>query len=250
MEKHLNNWQKTLIITGLTLAIGGCYLLWVLHQRHQPGVVKQPDPGQALSKDDLAVVKAYFPQHFDDLQKLAGTSAWIKSGYTMSYFPYAGGRVEFGKRVGLLPPAQRIEIRKIIKAVAPAAAHDGIEPGGMQAFVVFALPQGPDLYAVAVGVLKGGEEGYFTDMIVYYDDPHTIYGDWGNAVWSAIDAHQVKPGMSELETRMAIGSKVHVDGQTEGDRTVTYDVNGKSTVVTYSQNHATEIKSESGQSSN
>ena len=245
----MNTSRKILIITGITLAIGGCYLLWVFHQRQQPGVVKQTDQEPALSKDDLAVVKAYFPQHFDDLDRLAGTSAWIKSGYTMSYFPYAGGRVEFGKKVGLLPPDQRIEIKKIIKAVAPATAHDGIEPGGMQAFVVFALPQGPDLYAVAVGVLKGGEEGYFTDMIFYYDDPHTIYSDWGNAVWSAIDAHQVKPGMSELETRMAIGSKVHVDGQTEGDRTVTYDVNGKSIAVTYSGNHATEIKNEPGQSS-
>ncbi len=244
----MNTSRKILIITGITLAIGGCYLLWVFHQRQQPGVVKQTDQEPALSKDDLAVVKAYFPQHFDDLQRLAGTSAWIKSGYTMSYFPYAGGRVEFGKKVGLLPPDQRIEIRKIIKAVA-AIAHDGIEPGGTQAFVVFALPQGPDLYAVAVGVLKGGEEGYFTDMIFYYDDPHTIYSDWGNAVWSAIDAHQVKPGMSELETRMAIGSKVHVEGQTEGDRTVTYDVNGKSIAVTYSGNHATDIKNEPGQSS-
>jgi hypothetical protein len=240
----LKIWQRVLIITAVTLVLGGGYLAWVFHQRYQPGFVKQTDQEPALSKDDLAVVKAYFPQHFDDLDRLAGTSAWIKNGYTMSYFPYVGGKVEFTKKAGLLPPDQRIEIKKTIKAVAPATAHDGIEPGGMQAFLVFAMPGSGDLYAVAVGVLKGGEEGYFTDMLLYYDDPHTIYSDWGATVWSAIDAHQVKPGMSELETRMAIGSKVHVDGSTEGDRTVTYEVNGKNIVVTYAKNHATEIKSE------
>jgi hypothetical protein len=240
----LKNLQKVLLITGITLVLGGGYLLWVFHQRHQPGVVKQADQEQALSKDDLAVVKAYFPQHFDDLDRLAGTSAWIKNGYTMTYFPYVGGKVEFSKKAGLLPPDQRIEIKKAIKAIAPADAHDGIEPGGMQAFLVFTMPGSSNSFAVAVGVLKGGEEGYFTDMLLYYDDPHTIYSDWGSSVWSAIDAHQVKTGMSELETRMAIGSKVHVDGATEGDRTVTYEINGKNFAVTYAKNRATEIKSE------
>ena len=67
---------------------------------------------------------------------------------------------------------------------------------------------------------------------------------WPKDVWTAIKAHQVKPGMSELETRLAIGQKVHVDGSQEGDRTVTYDVNGKKWDVTYVKNRATEIKSE------
>jgi outer membrane biogenesis lipoprotein LolB len=50
--------------------------------------------------------------------------------------------------------------------------------------------------------------------------------------------------MSELEARMAIGQKMHTIGETEGDRTVTYDQNGKQWKVTYVNNKATEIKSE------
>ena len=61
-------------------------------------------------------------------------------------------------------------------------------------------------------------------------------------MWAAIDAHQVKTGMSELQTRMAIGMKAHPDGQVEGNRSVDYDFNGKHVVVTYSGNHATSIQ--------
>jgi hypothetical protein len=63
-------------------------------------------------------------------------------------------------------------------------------------------------------------------------------------VWAAIDAHQVKPGMSELQTRTAIGMRAQPDSQKEGDRTVDYDVNGKHTVVTYQHDKATTIQSQ------
>jgi hypothetical protein len=51
--------------------------------------------------------------------------------------------------------------------------------------------------------------------------------------------------MSELETRMSIGSNVQPDGQSEGDRTVTYDQAGKNWTITYVHNHATTIQSDS-----
>jgi len=35
-----------------------------------------------------------------------------------------------------------------------------------------------------------------SDILFFYDDPHMIYDHWSKDVWAAIDAHQVKPGMS------------------------------------------------------
>lgn len=237
-------WQKILAMTAVTLAIGGGYLAWVFHERANPGAFGKPKPDAAdtLSKDDLVVMKEYFPQHFDDLKRLEGTTVWMRNGYTMAYYTYEAGRVEFAKRVGLVPPLEQMEIEKIVKAVAPAAAHDGIEPGGMQAFAVFTLAGSKQTYAVPVGVMPHGEEGYYTDMLFFYDDPHKLYDYWPREVWTAIEAHQAKPGMSELQSRLAIGSKVHVDGSREGDRTVTYDVNGKSLDVTYAGDRATKIE--------
>ena len=168
-----------------------------------------------------------FWAHFEDVKDLEGKSVWMKNGYSMPYYPYAGGRVEFGKPAGLIPAAQRLEVKKAIKAAAPAAVRDNIEHGDTQVLVAFTLPGQKEEFATPVGFLQGQEEHYYGDLLFYYDDPHSIYSNWPKEVWGAIDAHQVKPGMSELETRMAIGMKARPDGQIEGSRSVDYDVNGK-----------------------
>lgn len=241
----MKTWQKILIPTFISLLIGGIYLFTVWKQRQNPGVVgQQSEANQPRSLDDVAVVRILSPAHYDDVTPLAGTSVWMKDGYTMPFFAYTGGRVDFNKRIGLIPAAQQLDIKKVVKQAVPAAVSDSVQHGSRQALVIFSLPGGKDLYATPIGYMEGNDEGYYTDLLFYYDDPHKIYSNWPKDVWAAIDAHLVKPGMSELETRMSIGEKLHPDGQTEGDRTVTYDQNGKKWTITYEGNRATTIKTE------
>ncbi len=240
----MKTWQKILISALITFAIGGIYLFMVWRHRQNPGIVGRKQPEEHLSADDVAVVRMEFPQHFGDVKELEGKSVWMKNGYSMPYYPFVGGRVEFAKQAGLIPATQRLDVKKIVKAVAPAGASDNIEHGSQQAMLVFALPGGKDRFATPVGFLEGAEEHYYCDLLFYYDDPHTIYGNWPREMWAAVDAHQVKTGMSELQTRMAIGMKAHPDGQVEGSRTVDYDVNGKHYTISYRDNHATAIQSQ------
>ena len=240
----MRTWQKALITTLISLTIGGIYLFSVWMHRRNPGVIRQNDARQNLSQDDLVVMRAFFPRHFEDTLRLAGTTVWMKNGYTVPYYAYAGGQVEFGRRVGLIPAAQRLEVKKIVKAAVPAKVDDGVEHGSRQALAVFALPGQTGLFATPIGFMEGNEEGYYCDRLFYYDDPHSIYDHWPRDVWSAIDAHQVRPGMSELETRMAIGQKMEPDGDTEGDRTVIYDQDAKHWTVTFVKNRAAAVKSE------
>ena len=240
----MKNWQKILIPTLITLSIAAIYLFIVWRHRQNPGVAKEQQPGQKLTADDVAVVRMEFPQHFGDLKNLEGKPVWMKNGYSMPYYSYAGGRVEFGKPVGLIPPDQRLDVKKAIKAVAPADVSDNIAHGTRQAMLVFTLPGNSQEFATPAGFLDGADEHYFSDLLFYYDDPHTIYSNWPQATWAAIDAHEVKPGMSELQTRTAIGTKMHPVGETEGDRTVEYDVNGKPYSVTFRNNHATSIQAQ------
>jgi hypothetical protein len=235
-------WQMAAIITLITLAIGGIYLLIVFHERNNPGVISQ-NAQQPENPDDYAVVRMKFPTSFDDVLKLENTSVWMKNGYTMAYFPYTSGHIQFLQNQEKIPSAQRLDIKKVIKASPPASVDDGISHGSHQVFAIFTMPGDPTLYATAIGVIDGSQEQYYSDVLFYYDDPHTIYSNWPKDVWAAIDAHQVKPGMSELQTRMAIGQQTQSDDSTEGDRTVTYDQAGKKWTVTYVNNHATTIKS-------
>jgi hypothetical protein len=237
-------WKIIVISLLLTLTIGGIYLGSVWKRRQNPGVIPKADSRQILSKDDLVVMREFFPSHFEDTLRLEGKSVWMKTGYVMPYYPYTSGQVLFAKRVGVIPAAQRMEVKKIVKAAVPASIDDKIEHGSRQAFAVFTLPGSATLYATPIGYIQGNEEGYYTDLLFFYDDPHTIYDHWPKDVWAAIDAHQVKPGMSEVETRMSIGRSLHFDGKVEGDRTVTYDQDGKHWTITYRKNQASEIKIE------
>lgn len=237
-------WKIILISTLITLAIGGIYLYTVWRHRQNPGIVGKESAEQATTMDDVAVVRMEFQQHFEDLLDLQGKSVWMKNGYTMSYFPYVGGKVEFGKRVSVIPAAQKLDVKKIVKAAVPEGVDDGLEHGSRQAMVVFALPGKEGQFATPVGFMLADQETYYCDLLFFYDDPHTIYSNWTKDTWAAIDAHQVKPGMNELQTRMAVGQKLHADSQNEGNRTVTYDQDGKTWKVTFVKDRATEIKNE------
>src|SRR5208282_4872946 len=142
----MKNWQKALIVTLITLTIGGIYLLVVFEQRRNPGVAQQTNPEQNLTPDDVAVVRTMFPTSFDDVLKLQNTSVWMKNGYTMPYFPYKAGRIVFTRRIGVIPSAQQLDIKKVIKAVPPAQLDDGISHGSRQVFAIFSMPHSTDLY--------------------------------------------------------------------------------------------------------
>ncbi|MGB8028888.1 MAG: hypothetical protein WCF30_04405 [Terracidiphilus sp.] len=236
----MKTWPKAGIMTLVTLAIGGIYLFSVFESRRNPGVLPST-PEQNLTPDDVAVVRMKFMTSFEDALKLEGSSVWMKNGYTMPYFPYEAGHIVFSKRIGLIPSAQQLNIEKVIKAAPPDQVDDGISHGTRQVFAVFALPHSPDLYATVIGAIDGSQEEYFCDVLFYYDDPHTIYDNWSKNVWSAIDAHQVIPGMNEMQTRMSIGQDQHVDSASEGNRTITYNQAGKKWTITFVDNRATAI---------
>jgi len=240
----VKTWQKILISTLVTLAIGGIYLLSVWKHRRDPGVIGRQEASQQVNMDDVAVVRSLSAAHFEDTLALQGTSVWMKNGYAIPYFPYAGGQVQFAGRVGLIPALQRLDVKKVVKATAPANVYDGMGHGSRQAFAVFTLPGGKELFATPIGAMDGSDENYYCDLLFFYDDPHGIYNDWPKDVWAAIDAHQAKVGMSELQTRLAIGQNRHTTSREEGDRTVTYDQNGKHWTIVYVKDKATAIKTQ------
>ncbi|MGA8742597.1 MAG: hypothetical protein WB561_15540 [Terracidiphilus sp.] len=237
-------WKIVVIPTAIMLVIAGIYMFSIYQKRQNPGVVSQGQE-QKLTADDVAVVRMEFPAHFDDLKDEEGKTVWMKNGYSIPYFVYAGGKVDFRKRVGVIPPLEKLEIKKAIKVAVPADVDDGISHGNKQAMYVFALPNNKQEYATPVGAMDGSEEQYYSDLLFFYDDPRTIYANWPKDVWAAVDARQAKPGMNELQTRLALGQKIQTDNpQMEGNRTVTYDADGKKWTVTFVNDRATKIQSE------
>ena len=240
-------WQKLGLITLIALLIGGTYVFFVMRARQNPGAIAQKEAQtKPLTQDELAVVKQYYFATFDQAKQLEGTNVWIKAGYSLPYYPYVDGRVQFAKRIGELPSAEKLAISKLTMAVAPAKEDNRVPHGSRQYFAVFKLPNQPgikpDVFAAPIGYSQGENETLFCDLLFYYDDPRTIYDNWPRSVWDAVAAHEPKVGMTENQTRMAVGILMETSGSSEGDRIVTYHAGPKTWTVTFAHGVATQVK--------
>jgi hypothetical protein len=238
----LKTWQKILIPTLITLAIGSVYLFNVWRHRQDPGVIGNQQAEQKSNLDDFVIMRSMMPHYFENLKKIESTTVWMKNGYVMPYFPATGGHIQFAHSAGVIPSAQKLEIKKFVKSAVPLSLDTGMSHPAHQVFALFTMPPDAQQYAVAVGDYEGSDESYFCDLMFFYDDPHTIYDHWPKDVWAAIDARKVIPGMSERQTHMAIGLNTSFSSHEKGNRTVHYDQAGKLWSVTYVNDKATVIK--------
>ena len=91
------------------------------------------------------------------------------------------------------------------------------------------------------GWQKDGTGSCNGDDLFFFDDPHGIYSHWPADMWSAIDQHQVKEGMSELQASYAVGGAGAADSDKYGDRTVEFNNAGKPVTVTFEKNRAVKV---------
>ncbi len=143
-----------------------------------------------------------------------------------------------------MPGAEKLQIAKLVKASAPAKLDDRVPHGTKQYFAVFTVA-GPDAipgtFAAPIGDADGDKEQVLTDLLFYYEDPKTIYDNWPQPVWDAIQKHTPTLGMSENQARMAAGILIESDSTTQGDRTVTYHSGSKTWTVTFAKGVATSV---------
>lgn len=238
----MKTWQKLALIAVpalVILAIG----IWHIHNvRNQPAAVPTAAPQRQLSQDEMVVPRKLFIDDLKSARALVGKPVWIQAGYELDYYPYVDHRVDFAHKAGVLPSIQRLDITDIVTQKVPASVPTRIARGTAQAFAVFTMPGDPKPYATAIGTLAGSDTAFYCDNIFYYDDPHQMYKFWPADIWQAIDRHQPKAGMNELQTSMALGVMQQSDSSDYGNRTVTYDAGGKHWAVTFENDKATEIQ--------
>ena len=90
--------------------------------------------------------------------------------------------------------------------------------------------------------MKGNEYQIYSDEMLYIEDPHQLYKHWPANIWEAIDRHEVKPGMNEIQTDFAVGMGVPERSDNAAFKTVNYPNGGKALKVTYRDGKAVEIK--------
>ena len=214
---------------------------YIFYQRHEDQLAlehRQREQAIGYSNRDYYVnPKKLYPYDLKSAKQLLQQPVWVKEGYRYTYFAYqpATRHVDFGHDAGLLSPIEKLAITDVV------VASNTVSGQAKQIVAVFHKEGKP--YAVPIGYQSAnGEYKIYSDEIFYIQDPRDLYKHWPPDVWQAVEQHQVKPGMNEMQADFAIGMGVPDAGDTSYEKIVRYPNGGKPLVIVYHDGRAAEIK--------
>jgi hypothetical protein len=217
----MKSWQVIGAITLLIFAIAAWRIISYERERNSPGIMPNKPATRAVTEDQLTFVRKMLIDSMKSARALNGKSVWMRTGYTVPYYPYRTGRIAFTHQTGWLPPTQELQVKEFVEAVTPPDWNSSIPRGPKNVFVVFTEPGRDGEFAAPVATLDGANSTWACDDIFFYDDPRTLY-HWPPDVWQAVEQHTAKQGMSEFQTTMALGNLQQSDSKDYGNRTVKY----------------------------
>jgi hypothetical protein len=226
--------QRIQLVLIVGILVSGTRLAFVLYRRHENAVEHAKNPPPPLNPDYYVIPKKLYPFDLKSAHQLTQQPVWVKVGYAYTYYPYDSARVDFSHEAGRLLPLEKLQIKDVITAKSPQS------PGEPQVMAVF--DKDNKAYAFSIGSIKDGTYKFYSDDMLFIEDPHQLYKHWPADAWEAIDKHQVKPGMSELQADFAIGLGIPESSGQPGNRTVNYPDGGNPLSITYRDDKASEIK--------
>ncbi len=232
--------QKLQLALLLAMVVAGVRAGYILYQRHEDRVAgeKQKQSAHAgYSNPDYYVnPKKLHPFDVKSAKQLTQQPVWVKEGYRYTYYPYdvANRKIDFGHDAGLLLPIEKLEIKDVVTAKPPGA--------GQRLQVMAVFQKDGKAYAVPIGFEADEQYKIYSDEIFFVEDPRELYKHWAPDVWQAVEQHQVKPGMNEMQADFAIGMGVPDAGSSSDEKTVRYPNGGKPLVIVYHDGKAAEIK--------
>ena len=230
--------SKIHIFLAIAIAVAALRTGWILYNRHsekkQEESQRQAPP--PLNADYYVTPKRLHAYDLKSARELTRMPTWVKEGYRYTYYPYDSSRrhADLGQEAGLLLPLQKLEIKDVVMDTSPKSS------GGRQVMAVF-QKEGKN-YAFPVGIESGGDYKIYADEMLFIEDPKELYKHWPPDVWEAIEKHEIKKGMNELQAGFAIGMGVPERSDDANLKTVNYPNGGKPLTVTYREGRAAEIK--------
>ncbi len=219
------------IVLAIAMVGAAVRLALIYRNRHHPSETRTRST--ALPASYYVVPRKLYAYDLKSLQALAKQPVWVKEGYRYTFYPF-DGHADFKHPAGVLAPLEKLQIRSVVKDRGPGS---GAPP---QLMAVFA--HDGKSYAVPVGQVQGDDYRIYADDMFLLDDPHRVY-DWPAATWQAIDAHQVKPGMDEIQAGFALGMGIPQRSDDPREKTVVYPNAGHQVVITYRDGRAQAVTS-------
>ncbi|HEV2397610.1 MAG TPA: hypothetical protein VGS27_11760 [Candidatus Sulfotelmatobacter sp.] len=229
--------QLTLLIAFIAATARAGY---IFYQRHEDRLAverqnKARDVGYS-NADYYVNPRKLHPYDLKSAKQLTQQPVWVKEGYRYVYYHYdpATKHVDFAHDAGTLGPIEKLSILDVVSASNTVS--------GQPKQVVAVFEKEGKKYAVPIGYETNGEYKIYSDEMFFIEDPHELYKHWPQDVWQAVEQHEVKPGMNEMQADFAIGMGVPDAGDSSYEKTVRYPNGGKPLVVVYKEGKAAEIK--------
>jgi hypothetical protein len=229
--------KKLQIVMLLAIIVAGGRAAYIVYDRYQERKEdEKPRKEVALKADYYVSPRKLRPYDLKSARELTKQPVWVRTGYFHTYYPYdpARHKANFGHEAGTLRPLQQLQVQDVVTGASPQA------PGIKQVLACFELDGRP--YAVPIGGEKDGDYKIYSDDIFFIEDPHQLYKHWAPDVWQAIDSHEARPGMNELQAGFALGAGIQEGSGGYGSRTLHYANGGKPTIITFRSDKAVEIK--------
>jgi hypothetical protein len=232
--------QKIQFALLLALVVATLRAGYILYQRHEDKVAaekqKQAQNVGYSNADYYVSPKKLYPYDVKSAKQLTQQPVWVKEGYRYAYYRYDGAskHVDFSHDAGLLLPIEKLEIQDVVTAM-PAGK-------GERKQVMAVFQKEGKTYAVPIGFEAEEQYKIYSDEMFFVENPRDLYKHWPPDVWQAVEQHEVKPGMNEMQTDFSIGMGVPDAGNSSNEKTVRYPNGGKPVVVVYHDGKAAEIK--------
>jgi hypothetical protein len=228
--------QKIQLVLVLAIVVAGTRAAYILYERHVDKIEEARKQAPPLNPDYYVTPKKLYPYDLKSARQLTQQPVWVKEGYRYTYYPYdpVRHRTGFPHEAGQLLPIEKLQIKDVIADISPGS------PDQRQVMAVF--EKDGKNYAFPIGSVKAGNYQIYSDEMLYIQDPHELYKHWPADVWDAIEKHEVKPGMNELQADFAIGMGIPEPSNDPSVKTVNYPNGGKPVSVTYRDGKAAEIK--------
>jgi len=226
--------QFALILAMIAAAGRAAYIFYERHEEKVAAEQKVREVGYS-NPDYYVSPKKLYPYDLKTAKQLTQQPVWVKEGYRYTYYPYDAARkkADFEHEAGLLLPIEKLAIKDVVTAAAPNT--------GTRKQVIALFEKDAKSYAVPIGYEANGEYKIYSDEMFFIEDPHALYKHWPAEVWQAVEQHQMKQGMNEMQADFAIGMGVPNAGDTSYEKTVKYPNGGKPLVVVYHDGKAAEI---------
>jgi hypothetical protein len=237
--------KKIQISLLVFVAIAVIRVGFIFYARRDTGAApKKAETTYSSNMDDYVTPHKIVPYNVESAKKeLVGKPMWVKTGNVLPYYPYdaAAHAVNFKRQAGLLPPVAKLQVKDVVLARDATAPKVGeVTVVQKKIMAVFEKAGEPGTFAAAIGSNTGDDYTFTANDMFFFEDPHQLYKHWPADTWSAIDHHQAKQGMSELQASFALGTNMASEGD-YGNRTIEFANAGKPVTVTFEKNKATNV---------